>query len=330
MITRLASLLQPRTWMARWIAQRHPRQNGIATLHRQRIYILPTRYGLLFAVMLLVILLGAMNYGSNLAFALCFLLGGLALVGMYHTHDNLLQLKIEILGVSPVFAGETLRFQLRLENPGSRARYGITIESPEGQWAAYRVPPRQAIRAELKIPTTQRGYLACPRFAISTEYPLALFHAWTWLNLAADGLVYPRPAELIEQPQLSLRERPGQHSQNNHLAGSEDFNGLRKYRSGDAQRHIAWRAVARGRGLFTKEFVDALDTETWLDFNTWPNTDVEERLSRLCAQILATEERGSNYGLRLPTEAIKPDQGITHQNACLKALALFQHGKTRA
>ena len=35
------------------------------TLHRRRIYVLPTAFGLGFAVLLLVMLLGALNYGNN-------------------------------------------------------------------------------------------------------------------------------------------------------------------------------------------------------------------------------------------------------------------------
>ena len=46
---------------------------GPVVLDRKRIYILPTRRGLLFAVFLLVMLLGSINYALSLGFVLTFL-----------------------------------------------------------------------------------------------------------------------------------------------------------------------------------------------------------------------------------------------------------------
>ena len=44
-------------------------------LHRHRIYVLPTRFGLMFSAVLLVMLLGALNYNNNPALLLTCLLG---------------------------------------------------------------------------------------------------------------------------------------------------------------------------------------------------------------------------------------------------------------
>ena len=44
---------------------------------RQRVYIFLTRYGLIFGINLIVMLLGAVNYNNSLAYALTFLLAGL-------------------------------------------------------------------------------------------------------------------------------------------------------------------------------------------------------------------------------------------------------------
>ena len=60
------------------------RSDGTAPLRlaQRRIFILPTRAGLLFAAALLAMLTGAINYNLALGHALVFLLAGLALVGM--------------------------------------------------------------------------------------------------------------------------------------------------------------------------------------------------------------------------------------------------------
>ena len=66
---------------ARWARRRQgtDQSSGFA-LERRRIYILPTRYGVIFAVVLFAMLLGSINYAANLAYAMTFLLAGLMLV----------------------------------------------------------------------------------------------------------------------------------------------------------------------------------------------------------------------------------------------------------
>ena len=71
--------------IAAWVLARVRRQPGPVSIRRQKIYILPTRQGVVFAVMTFVLLLGSMNYSNSLGFALTFLLAGLGLVGMHHT-----------------------------------------------------------------------------------------------------------------------------------------------------------------------------------------------------------------------------------------------------
>ena len=50
-------------------------------LDRRHVYIFPTRHGFTLGVMLVVILLGAINYDNALGYLLAFLLGGLFLLG---------------------------------------------------------------------------------------------------------------------------------------------------------------------------------------------------------------------------------------------------------
>lgn len=100
-----------------WVMARVERQTGPITLRRNRIYILPTRAGYFFALITLVMLLGAMNYSNSMAFLLTFLLGGIGLVCMHHTHANLVQLQLRRGHCEPVFAGEDACFLVHVENP---------------------------------------------------------------------------------------------------------------------------------------------------------------------------------------------------------------------
>ena len=93
----------------RWARTRQGSDPHSVSLHTRRIYILPTRAGIIFAAIVFTMLLGSMNYNNNLGFVLTFLLTGIAVVSIYHCHRNLTELCLHYLGAEPVFAGRRNR-----------------------------------------------------------------------------------------------------------------------------------------------------------------------------------------------------------------------------
>lgn len=110
------------------------RSDGTAPLRlgQRRIFIIPSRGGLLFAAALVVMLIGAINYNLALGHALVFLLAGLGIVGMIHTFRNLHGLIITPGRSTPVFAGETAYFELTLENEHSSPRLALELAAEPG------------------------------------------------------------------------------------------------------------------------------------------------------------------------------------------------------
>src|SRR3990167_2870927 len=96
--------------------------NNSVILGRRQLFMLPTRFGLLFAALLVVQLLAAINYSNGLAYALTFLLGSLAVVSMLYTHRNLLRLRLSASACAPVFADEIATFRIHLTNDRSEER----------------------------------------------------------------------------------------------------------------------------------------------------------------------------------------------------------------
>lgn len=310
------------TWRQRLSLARFLRGTGTeagpVTLDRRRVYILPTRQGLLFGAVLLAILLGAINYDNALAFALVFLLAGLGLVSILHTWRNLQGLRLEPGRCKPVFAGETARFPLGLCNDDAQPRPAIALALADGGESVTDVAPgRQWL--ELARTAPRRGRLALGRLTVATRFPLGLFRAWSPLELALDCLVYPAPA-----PQHGLPPGlPGAAGGGERGLGQDDFAALRPYHPGDSLRHVHWKALAREQGMHTKQFAGEAAQELWLAWELLPGLTVEERLSRLCRWVLEADAAGLAYGLRLPDRAIAPDLGPAQRRRCLEALALY-------
>lgn len=140
-------------------------------LSRRTIYILPNRSGLLFAVVLLTLLIGAINYNLALGHALVFLLAALGLVSMVHAFRNLHGLTLAPQRATPVFAGDTAQFELAIDNPTSRPRYALRL------WATPELPLEFALAAQhrqtlqVALPASRRGWLELPR--VRLEKPLS-------------------------------------------------------------------------------------------------------------------------------------------------------------
>lgn len=303
-----------------WLRGRDPRATGSsAATVAGRIYILPTRLGLAFALTLFVTLLGSLNYQNNLGLLFTFLVAAVALVSMHHCWFNLLGLRLTAQGAGPVFLGQRAAFQITV---------GETRGTPRGEFCLHdggctALTDGGLARLRVTLPTSRRGELPLGAVTIETRHPLGLFRAWTRVPLAAAVLVYPRPAALAPPPGEREARDPAAKGQRGE--GAEDFLGVRRYRPGDSPHHLDWKAMARERGLLIKQFGGDRGSRVWLDWDLLIG-DTERRLSELTRQVLDAETAQLNYGLRLPNLALEPASGDGHKHRCLEALARFGDG----
>lgn len=295
-------------------------EHGPITLDRQRIFILPTRHGLMFAVVLLLMLVGSINYTLSLGFVLAFLLGGMALVSILHTYRNLAQLTVSAGKSTPVFAGQQASFTLCLNGSSTTERYAIGVMLEKQQPQFVDIPAGETAYAALALHAPQRGILRPGRFTLFTRFPLGLFRAWSKLDLDLACIVYPQPDSARLPRPAGVQGRGGKAIA---AEGSDDFRGMRPYHPGNSLRHVAWKAVAQGRGMLTKQFSGQAMPELWLDWDDLAGMATEARLSRLCRWVLDAQNAGLSYGLRLPGTTLAPGSGEAHQRNCLERLALF-------
>uniref|UniRef100_Q47D30 Uncharacterized protein n=1 Tax=Dechloromonas aromatica (strain RCB) TaxID=159087 RepID=Q47D30_DECAR len=301
------------------------RSDGTAPLRlgQRRIFIIPSRGGLLFAAALIVMLIGAINYNLALGHALVFMLAGLGIAGMIHTFRNLYGLIITPGRCESVFAGETAHFPLTLENERSTPRLMLDLEAQAGKPVTASVASQSSVKINIPLNATQRGWLDLPRARLSTRYPLGLFTAWAYLQPAMRCLIYPRP---IASP-LPAAMPSSTNGERNGEGGQEDFAGFRERQAADSPRHVAWKASAKNteRPLLIKQFAGGAQAELMLDWQqTDPTLPNETRIAILTGWLIAADTTGLQYGLNLPHLKLQPGCGEQHCRRCLETLALFQ------
>ena len=147
-----------------------------------------------------------------------------------------------------------------------------------------------------------------------------LFVAWTWIELNMRCTVYPKPALRAAMP---VSETPEDGDSDHHGAGLEEYDGLRKYQTGDSLRRVSWKATARSDVMHTKEFTGGQPQLLWIDWQAQAASGLEAKLSRMARLVIDAEAGSGLYGLRLPGVEIRPDRGGRHYHRCLSALARF-------
>lgn len=311
-------------WQAWWQA-RLP-LTDTAVLTQRNVYILPTAAGWMLALTLLVLLIASINFQLSLGYLLTFLLAGSAVAGMHVGHATLRGLTLHLQAPEPIFLGHsaTLTVQLHSERTSPRYGIGLTVQG-SGHWVWTDVPAQGDATVQLAFTPQQRGLHRAPVLSAETRFPLGTFRVWTLWRPAAQVLVYPAPE--VPAPPLPLGEPQAGSASSDALAHhSGDFDGVRPYRRGDPMQRLVWKKAAQALASGSDALVsrDSLSTPQhalWLNAERTGLHDPEARLRRLTAWVLAADQLGLDYGLRLAGLEIAHGNGPAQRQRCLQALA---------
>jgi len=304
-----------------WARKRQGLDTLPLQLQARRLYILPTRAGLAFALLLFIMLVAGLNYSNSLALFLTFMLGGFMLVGMHECQRTLRGLELAQAQAADCHAGDDGLVELRFVNPASLPRRALAARTPGLAATAFELQRDGSATVQVKFHALRRGRQRLERIELSTTAPFGLFRCWTWLYLPIEALVYPRlagsralpPPSAGQQTQLSTTSAPGE----------DEWAGLRPYQSGDSPRSIAWKSWARGGSLLVAQYAGSGGSDYLFSFGGLESLDLEARLSQLATWINACAHLDAACGLQLPAAQASPARGATHRTALLRQLALY-------
>ena len=272
------------------------------------LYIIPSRFGMVWLAAAALLLLVAIQTGSNSTLLIAFLLLGLMLLAMFLTHDNLQGITLRCGEPSPGFAAEPMSYPLRLISP--TPRQGLQLRF-QGQ-APLTLEQLSAGETGIGLSWTSgsRGWQRPPRLLLDSVAPLGLFICWARWQPPLPQLVWPARRRGPVQDQTPPRQQEGLN----------EWRDLRPHRPGERQALVDWAGAAKGRPLQVKLFQDPGDAERLLA----PAAGVprEAALQHLAERIWQLHHRGERYGLCVSGRTVAPATGLRHRDACLALLAL--------
>ena len=276
-------------------------------LGHRSLYIIPSRFGALWIAAAGLLLLVAIQTGSNSTLLLAFVMLGLMLLAMFLTHDTLQGLTLRCDQPAPAFAGEPAHYSLQLDSASARPRCSLRL-----QGHAVVVCDRIAAgRTTLSLPwvAENRRWQLTPPVQIETIAPLGLFICWARWQPLQPQLIWPR------RRSGPVAERQPPRSRD----GLEEWQDLRPVREGERPALVDWASAARGRPLQAKVFNDPEEPEVILA--PAPGVALELAREHLADRIWRLHHGGACYGLQIQGLSLAPSKGVRHRDACLEALA---------
>ena len=276
-------------------------------LGHRSLYIIPSRFGALWIAAAGLLLLVAIQTGSNSTLLLAYVMFGLMQLAMFLTHDVLKGLTLRCDQPAPTFAGERADYPVQLESTAARPRCSLRVQGH----AVVVCDQIAAGTSKLSLPwvAENRGWQLPPPVQIETIAPLGLYICWGSWQPEQPQLIWPRrrpgPVAELQPPRISN--------------GMEEWQDLRAVSEGERPALVDWASAARGRPLQAKVFSDPEEPEVILAPAS--GVPLDEAREHLADRIWRLHHSGARYGLQIQAITLAPSKGVRHRDACLEALA---------
>lgn len=260
-----------------------------------------TREGWIYIGGIFIVALAALNTGNNLLFLILSSLVAVILMSGILSTITLTGVSIALDLPGEIFAGETVRAGVELENEKlSLPSFSLRVESvPEQSSSRAAVleapvyfpylPRNESVRQWVPLVFPRRGVYSQEALRVATRFPFGFLEKARRVHLSAEVLVYPSVAAspdfravlpALQGSVESLKKGRGQ-----------DLHALRDYRTTDSARHVHWKASARSGSLKVREFSREDDRRVLLVLDPALPESLErpaekfERAVSLCASI---------------------------------------------
>ena len=291
-------------------------------LNQRSTYILPTRAGFFVMIVVILMMIGATNYQNNLAFLLTFLLVGIGLVSIVFTFNNLQGIQLSMRAVNEVFAEQATTIALQVQSQTGKKHFSIALGLHSESLFLCDLNSDNVTEVYLDIEGAKRGYWQTPKLMATSQFPFGWLKTWAYFRFKKPLLVYP---EAIEPPSIYQQTSGAdENEEGRKISGNEELYGLRPYQAGEPLTRVDWKAFARERGMYIREFAEYKGRQLSFNWADFPNCDNETRLSYLTHLVLDAAHQNLSYALVLPQQSIQLDDGENHRLRCLEALALFE------
>lgn len=305
-----------------------PTENPILLTHKN-IYIFPSKIGLFWFFLILIMFLIGLNYRNNIVLIFCLLLFSISMLSLIYNFYQLYFLEI-IPGKKGknIFAKDIAEFYIYIREKKGIRRYLYILSDALKEKII--IEPKSTKVVKYGCITKKRGVFWAPKFTIISYFPFGLFRCWTVLRFNDSIMVYPRPRQCSMRYFNTQDNTQRKNKKLETKRGIDDLSYLDKYNPYNPSSRIYWKIYAQRDELVEKIFTHERTKTLILDLDMFKNNSLDQSLEMLTYLVLECHKKGIRYGLKLRSYEIRPSYGIEHKHKCLTALAIYPNIKTHA
>ena len=303
----------------RWLSRRIPASSNI-TLSHKSIFILPTGFGFSWLLLVVILFVFGTNYQNNLVMGLSFLLFSVFNTCIIYSYKNLAGLSLtRLTSVPDTFAGQLCYVPILHSCPNEA--FEIYLSFAGQQVEIIKKVSAETGESSLGINAPVRGCLRPGRIKVESRFPLGICRVWSHVDLNIEQIVFAKPIK-ANLALTNIDTDNNIDSAGKFVSGVDEFSGLKQYVEGESLKQIAWKQLAQGRGMLTKEFQQPQGAPLWI---TLDNNDynLEVNLSQLSWQVEQLSSKQQIFGLKLPAVTVAPNHGEQHRINVQTQIALY-------
>ncbi len=297
--------------------------------------------GLVYCSMMMFIGLAAINSQANLLFGVFGLMVGILAVSWLISGLVVRKLSVQRMLPEHGIVGQPITMVYELHN---RKRFwpslSVTIAELDGVEAFTKQPQAYMLHAAAKMTAVvaaevtpkRRGLHQLNRHQIMTSFPFGFIKRAMESERKDTLLVYPAIARVDQKVMQMCRSAETSGAMMRpRRGGTDEFYGVKEYRSGENPRWIYWRRSARTGTLVSKEMTHVspprmlLLVDTHLADDTLESHVAAERVIAMAGSVVCeTIEQGLPVGLVAWSDGwihMPPNRGKRHRRDLLTALA---------
>ncbi|MEE2777887.1 MAG: DUF58 domain-containing protein [Acidobacteriota bacterium] len=293
----------------------------------------PTKVGIWFVGLCLLIGVAATNTGNNALYMVLALMLATLIVSGVLSRNNVRRVDVEVDLPEEIFAGSEAGFQLQLNNDSRFLPRWLLLISFSGQSQTLLCShlPHGATRTMLAAMTFPcRGRQRLTTVHLATLFPLGLFRKGMRQSVDIEILVYPRirPGGYTRRSSFVAFGATPDRS----IGWGHELHSLRPMRPGDDLRRVHWKQTARtGKMIFIERQAEqqrrvsvvvdnALDPSDGLE----AEEELESRISLGASAALDYINAGFEVELVTRTACLPHDGGARLRRRVLETLALLE------
>ena len=292
----------------RW-AERRFLWQGHKLLKQKDVLVFVYRPGYIYVALILITFMAGVNYANNLILAFCFLISSLLCVSFYLAYRQLKGLEITLDYDEVGQVGHAVELIVTLSQTQPRERYLSVNVGLEKQYVHLQHSSQQL---RFHFYPAQRGAFYYPDLSLMSVYPLGLVRAWTHVYLKQQLITWIAPqAAFSHQAQQTVLEQ-----------GMDEFYELKNYQVGDSLTYVAWKQLARGQGMYIKQFAPHAEQQQLLiDYAAINLHDHEQKLKVMMGLVEQCERQQQPYAIKLPRQQLSLGLGEAQLQQAKRLLA---------